>query len=150
MTTQQPWPWPERMDARHAAPASHRVLLDNDRVRVLEVVIEPGAREPEHTHRAVGVMIVDEPARIRYYQGAALRFESPASSGSPPGIRVRWMEPEGPHSVENIDARATMRSASNSSSTVAMLSPNSRSRYAGQGCLDPGSVAGLGAEEAIR
>lgn len=53
------------MDARHAAPASHRVLLDNDRVRVLEVVIEPGAREPEHTHRAVSVMIVDEPARIR-------------------------------------------------------------------------------------
>jgi quercetin dioxygenase-like cupin family protein len=50
MTTQQPWPWPERMDALHAAPASHRVLLDNDRVRVLDVAIEPGAREPEHTH----------------------------------------------------------------------------------------------------
>ena len=57
-----PWPWPERMDALHAAPASHRVLLDNDRVRVLDVVIEPGTREPEHTHRAASVMIVDEPA----------------------------------------------------------------------------------------
>jgi hypothetical protein len=51
MTPQQPWPWPERMDALHAAPASHRILLDHDRVR------------------------------------------------------VRWMEPEGPHSVENIDER---------------------------------------------
>jgi hypothetical protein len=30
MTTQQPWPWPDRMDALHAAPASHRVLLDNE------------------------------------------------------------------------------------------------------------------------
>ena len=30
------------MDALLAAPASHRVLLENDRVRVLEVVIEPG------------------------------------------------------------------------------------------------------------
>jgi hypothetical protein len=105
MTTQQPWPWPESMDGLHAASASHRVLLDNDRVRVLDVVIEPGAREPEHTHRAASVMIVDEPARIRYYQGAALVFESAASSGSPPGLRVRWMEPEGPHSVENIDER---------------------------------------------
>jgi hypothetical protein len=104
MTTQQPWPWPERMDALHAAPASHRVLLDNDQVRVLEVMIEPGAHEPEHTHQAASVMFVDEPARIRYYQGAALIFES-AASGSPPGIRVRWMEPEGPHSVENIDER---------------------------------------------
>jgi hypothetical protein len=105
MTTQQPWPWPEEMDAPQAAPASHRVLLDNDQVRVLEVVIEPGTREPEHTHRAVSVMIVDEPARIRYYEGDALRFESPARSGSTPGVRVRWMEPEGPHSVENIDER---------------------------------------------
>jgi hypothetical protein len=103
MTTQQPWPWPERMDALHAAPASHRVLLDNDRVRVLDVVIEPGAREPEHTHRAASVMIVDEPARIRYYQGAAVQFESQPRSGSLPAVRVRWMEPEGPHSVENID-----------------------------------------------
>ena len=104
-TMADPWPWPERMDAPHAAPTSHRVVLDNDRVRVLEVVIEPGAREPEHTHRAASVMIVDEPARIRYYQGAELRFESPERPGSPPGVRVRWMEPEGPHSVENIDER---------------------------------------------
>jgi quercetin dioxygenase-like cupin family protein len=65
MTTEQPWSWPETMDALVAAPGSHRVLLENDRVRVLEVVIEPRTREPEHTHRAESVMIVDEPARIR-------------------------------------------------------------------------------------
>jgi hypothetical protein len=103
MTTRQPWPWPETMDALIAAPASHRVLLENDRVRVLEVVIEPGAREPEHTHQAASVMIVDEPARIRYYAGDAVRFKSRARSETPPGVWVRWMEPEGPHSVENID-----------------------------------------------
>ena len=103
MATQQPWPWPETMDALQAAPASHRLLLDNDRVRVLDVAIEPGAREPEHTHQAASVMIIDEPARIRYYQGDALLFESQAPSESQPGVRVRWMEPEGPHSVENTD-----------------------------------------------
>ncbi|MGO9352157.1 MAG: hypothetical protein ACLP3C_15530 [Mycobacterium sp.] len=103
MTTQQPWPWPTTMDALLAAPASHRVLLENDRVRVLDVVIEPGTREPEHTHQAPSLMIIDEPARIRYYAGDELRFESHARSGAPPGVRVRWMEPEGPHSVENID-----------------------------------------------
>ena len=103
MTTEQPWPWPETMDALLAAPASHRLLLENDRVRVLEVVIEPRTREPVHTHQAASVMIIDEPARIRYYAGDALRFESQARSGSPPGVRVHWMEPEGPHSVENID-----------------------------------------------
>jgi quercetin dioxygenase-like cupin family protein len=99
MATQQRWPWPETMDALQAAPASHRLLLENDRVRVLDVEIEPGSREPEHTHQAPSVMIVDEPARIRYYQGDALLFESQAG----PGVAVHWMEPEGPHSVENID-----------------------------------------------
>lgn len=103
MTGGQPWAWPETMDALLAAPASHRVLLDNDRVRVLEVVIEAGTREPEHTHQAFSVMITDEPARIRYYQAGALSFESPARPGPPPGVRVQWLEPEGPHSVENID-----------------------------------------------
>lgn len=99
----QPWPWPQTMDALQAAPTSHRLLLENGRVRVLDVVIEPGAREPEHTHQAVSLMIVDEPARIRYYQGEALLFESQPHSESPAGPRLRWMEPEGPHSVENID-----------------------------------------------
>ena len=93
------------MDALLAAPASHRVLIENDRVRVLEVVIGAQTHEPEHTHRAASVMIVDEPARIRYHVGDAPQFESPERSGSPPGIRVQWMEPEGPHSVENIDKR---------------------------------------------
>jgi hypothetical protein len=36
--------------------------MENSQVRVLEVVIEPGSREPEHTHGAASVMIVDEPA----------------------------------------------------------------------------------------
>jgi hypothetical protein len=93
------------MDALVAAPASHRVLLENDAVRVLDVVIEPQTREPEHTHQAASVMIVDQPAQIRYYVGDALRFESQALFGSPPGVRVRWMEPEGPHWVENSDQR---------------------------------------------
>ena len=64
-------------------------MLDNDRVRVLEVVIEPGAREPEHTHQAASVMIVDEPARIRYYQGDALLFESQARPRSASDVRAR-------------------------------------------------------------
>jgi len=132
MTTQQPWPWPETMDALLAAPASHRVLLNNDRVRVLEVVIEPGAREPEHTHQAASLMILDEPAQIRYYLGGTLRLESQKRSGTLPGVRMHWLEPEGPHSVENIAQQRYHAIASNSSSASAMLSPDSRSPSTGQ------------------
>ena len=78
--------------------------LDNDQVRVPNVVIEPGAREPGHTHQAASLMIIDEPARIRYYAGGTLQFQSPARPGSVPARRaLRWMNSDGPHPVQNID-----------------------------------------------
>jgi methylmalonyl-CoA/ethylmalonyl-CoA epimerase len=96
------WSWPCELDALIAAPDSHRLLFENDRVRVLEVVIESGAREPEHTHRWPSVMIVDRPARIRYFDRGIQTFESPA--GDRPHPKTSWMDAEGPHSVENIDS----------------------------------------------
>jgi predicted metal-dependent enzyme (double-stranded beta helix superfamily) len=98
------WPWPDSLDAVVAAPGSHRVVLENQTTRVLEVTIAPGEREPEHTHRWPSVMVVHQPARIRYYTGNTLTFtspEQPSSAASDP--RVVWLDPEGPHSVENID-----------------------------------------------
>jgi predicted metal-dependent enzyme (double-stranded beta helix superfamily) len=97
------WSWPAELDALIAAPGSHRLLFENERVRVLEVVIEPGTREPEHTHRWPSVMIVDQPARIRYYEHGVKTFESPASAMPQPAPKASWMDAEGPHSVENID-----------------------------------------------
>ncbi len=105
----KPWPWPESADAVAAAPDSHEVLVDNERVRVLRVRIRPGEREPAHTHRWPSVMIVDGPARIRYYDAdGELRFESPERRE--PAVpeqepRPNWMGSEGLHSVENIDDR---------------------------------------------
>jgi hypothetical protein len=91
------------MDAVVAAPESHRVLFENEDVRVLEVTIAAGHREPEHTHREPSVMIVDGPARIRYYRAGTPTFASPADTAAA-GIQASWMNPEGPHSVENVDA----------------------------------------------
>jgi hypothetical protein len=36
------WTWPDSLDAVEAAPASHRILFENDAVRVLETRIAPG------------------------------------------------------------------------------------------------------------
>lgn len=36
------WTWPESLDALQAAPDSHRLLFENDVVRVLETTIRPG------------------------------------------------------------------------------------------------------------
>jgi hypothetical protein len=98
------WRWLESLDAVVAAPGSHRVVFENETTRVLEVTIAPFEREPEHTHRWPSVMVVHQPARIRYYTGDTLTFASPEQpSHRTPGPLVRWLDPEGPHSVENID-----------------------------------------------
>ena len=102
------WPWPSSLDAVEAAPNSHHVLLENEHVRVVEVVIPPREKEPVHTHRWPSVMLVDRAARIRYYdEDGEVTFESSerrdgeTAETAPP--QTEWMEPEGPHAVENID-----------------------------------------------
>jgi hypothetical protein len=101
------WLWPDSLDAVVAAPGSHRVVFESHITRVLEVTIAPGEREPEHTHRWPSVMVVHRPARIRYYTGDILTFTSPEQP--PPadqGSHAGWLDPEVPHSVENIDSHA--------------------------------------------
>ena len=102
------WPWPQSLDAVAAAPDSHNVLLENEQVRVVEVVIRPGEKEPIHTHRWPSVMMVDRAAQIRYYdEDEIVTYQSPERGErdtveqSPP--ETEWMGPEGPHAVENID-----------------------------------------------
>ena len=94
------WPWPDSLDGVVAASGSHRVVLENELTRVLEVTIAPGEREPEHTHRWPSVMVVHRPARIRYYSGDTVTFTSPSSRhqahwvrgsvGLIPRGRIRW------------------------------------------------------------
>lgn len=52
--------WDPALDAVVAAPANHRVLFENDRLRVLEVTLEPGDEEPTHHHRWPSVFVFDQ------------------------------------------------------------------------------------------
>jgi len=83
------WPWDKSLDATIAAPNSHKVLLENDQTRVVEVVILAGHREPAHTHEWPSVMIVDQ---LRLFTTTQMekaqntlqemsRAENPLSSG---------------------------------------------------------------------
>ncbi|WP_419533242.1 hypothetical protein [Endozoicomonas sp.] len=100
---ESPWEHSESLDAVIAAPDSHKILLENENVRVLRVVIEPGAREPVHTHKASSVMIVDQPAQIKYYgENGQLLFMTKPTDGMS-HQNPQWLDPEGLHSVENID-----------------------------------------------
>ncbi len=98
------WPWDDSLDAVAAAPDSHVVLLENERVRVIGVEIKAGEKEPAHTHRDSSVMIVYQPTRIKYFGAdGEVEFESPLGSRPASASEPKWMEPEGLHAVENID-----------------------------------------------
>ncbi len=100
---QEAWAYPDSLDAVIAAPNTHKILLENERVRVLEVTIPPHGKEPVHTHRWPSVMYIDVPSKFRYYdaQGKVL-FESGSDNRKEMKPVTRWLKPEEPHAVENM------------------------------------------------
>jgi hypothetical protein len=99
------WPYPDSLDAVVAAPKFHRILFENERVRVLEVTVPPHTREPLHTHRWPSVMYRERYSTGRYYDAAG-KLVHESTKASQPGLinpRSRWQEPEAPHAVENTD-----------------------------------------------
>jgi quercetin dioxygenase-like cupin family protein len=47
------------------SPKYYKVLLENDRVGVLEYVLKPGEKEPTHSHPA-GIVYVLSGARLKF------------------------------------------------------------------------------------
>lgn len=97
------WPWPNSMDALVAAGDYHRLLFENERVRVLEVRIQPGQLVPVQTHRwPSAVYVVKASDFIRRNGKGELIFDS-RTAGPPPAFpSVQWVGPLPPHSVENV------------------------------------------------
>lgn len=96
---------PAHFDAVAAAPGSHRILMEDDEIRVLRVELAPGATEPVHDHRWPSVMYFEQPQPITYIvyrlvDGTPVetsRVDAPAFHVSE---TVRG-EPEGLHAVKN-------------------------------------------------
>ncbi|MBS1701047.1 MAG: hypothetical protein JST12_05265 [Armatimonadetes bacterium] len=101
--TDDPSTWPESLDALIAAPEHHRLLLENDRVRVVETFIPPGERTAVHTHCWPGALyIVSWTAFIRYDDQGNQLFDSRTANPTPANGSIAWSPPLGPHYVHNI------------------------------------------------
>ncbi len=81
MTETDETEWPPHLEALIAAPANHRLLHEDDEVRVLEVTVQPGERENLHHHRWPSIMVVL--ARPDYRNFDAGGNEIPPSGGTP-------------------------------------------------------------------
>lgn len=95
--------WPADLDALVAAPAQHRLVLENERVRVLDTRIAPGEQTPVHTHQwpAVHHVITWSAFVRRDHTGAVLLDTRAAAVAAAPGA-VLWGEALGPHTLENV------------------------------------------------
>jgi mannose-6-phosphate isomerase-like protein (cupin superfamily) len=99
----QRWEWSDELDAVVAAPAHHHVLLENERVRVLETRIEPGDVTTAHTHRWPNVQYVLSGADfVRYDGDGGVALDTRAGAGPPRPETTLWSGPLPPHSLENV------------------------------------------------
>ncbi len=100
MPTRSPSTWPSHLDALIAAPRHHALLLENDRVRVLDTRIPRGETVPVHTHRWPCVLhILSWSDFVRRDADGNITADS---RGKAPPARILWLEALGPHSLENV------------------------------------------------
>src|SRR6267143_5889535 len=91
--------WPDALDAMVAAPAHHEVLLENERVRVLDSRIKPGEAVPVHTHRWASVLyILGTSDFVRYDTEGKAVFDSRTADSQVQTGAVVWSPPLRPHS----------------------------------------------------
>jgi hypothetical protein len=97
------WTWPDELDALSAAPQNHRVLLENERVRVLQTHIPVGATTPVHTHRWPSVEYVQSGSHLVRRDGNGNVMLDSRVAGAPlRAFEATWAEPFPPHSAENV------------------------------------------------
>ena len=110
-TTQ--WQWADSLDAVKAAPNSHKVLFENDKIRILEVTVEPYGFEPMHIHRYASVMFGPDNDTSQYdiiyyrydydsVKHVYLAKDSIRQHGGGQGADAHFMKPEGPHRIKNL------------------------------------------------
>jgi hypothetical protein len=103
-----PCSWPASLDAVVAAPKNHRVVLENEHVRVLDVTVAPGEREPLHAHCRSSVMYVIQEGVYRDYDAKGRVVEDVTVAPPPSRFPMTlWLGPQAPHSVHNRDSRPT-------------------------------------------
>jgi quercetin dioxygenase-like cupin family protein len=94
---------PESLDAIAAAPEHHEVLLENERVRVLDSRIKAGDTVPVHTHRWPSVLyILGTSDFIRYDSEGNVVFDSRTKESNIEAGTVNWSGPLSAHSVQNV------------------------------------------------
>jgi len=107
-STSAKWLWPDSLDAMRAAPENHKLVYEDNDVRVLAVVLNGKKSEPIHTHKWKSIMWIAKPivpCRIDNYQkgdnGRLVKSDSLLIKEMPINLG-QLISPEGPTSITNL------------------------------------------------
>lgn len=98
------WDHPDSADSVTAAPGNHHVIYEDDRIRLLEVNILPGEKEPLHGHKYPSVFAFDavQPAlRDHTPDGKLVEIHRGLLHNAFPACLA--MGPQEPHAAQNVD-----------------------------------------------
>lgn len=94
---------PGDLDALSAAPGQHRLLLENEQVRVLDTRIAPGEKTPLHTHIWPGVLYIRSWSDfVRRDADGHVLVDSRTMAAKPVAGTALWSPALGPHTAENV------------------------------------------------
>lgn len=97
------WTWPPELDGVVAAPDHHRVLLENDEVRVIETRIGAGESVPVHCHsRPTVTYVVSVSHFVSRDEDGEVTNDTRLTSALPAPSQVYWSESIPAHSLENV------------------------------------------------
>jgi len=96
-----PQSWPESLDALIAAPEHHTLLMQNERVRVLQTLIPAGETTGVHIHRWPSVIhTLSFSHFIRRDEHGTITQDTRTSQAL--RSEFAWSRPLPPHSIENV------------------------------------------------
>jgi hypothetical protein len=99
------WTWPDSLDALIAAPESHRLLFENDDVRVLETRIAPSETTGLHTHRWPGTLyVLSFDHFVRRDADGSVLVDTREGGVLPEHGSAVWSDSLAPHTLENVGA----------------------------------------------
>jgi hypothetical protein len=95
--------WPDDLDALIAAPRHHRLLMENEKVRVLDARIPPGETTRLHTHRYPAThYFLGWSDFVRRDADGHLLLDSRSLEKKPTIGSAMWSDPMGPHTLTNV------------------------------------------------
>lgn len=111
-STSARWLWPDSLDAMRAAPENHKLVYEDNDVRVLAVMLDGKKSEPTHTHKWKSIMWIAKPVvpcQIDNYKrgdnGRLIKSDSLLIKEIPINLG-QLIGPEGPTSITNLGSES--------------------------------------------